>query len=250
MIVWAAGVFLLFSFSKSKRSQYILLLYPVISFFIAYLWAGFYADRGKDTDFPISSSWILLPGILICLSMGIFFIAFPSFVRHAKYFFPDYWKESIIWSSSIVVMVFTLCGSLMYRNIQDMGKKLMSGVFCLALIIFAFMVVSLYPQLDRKRTAVPYAKRISEAVGENRLLYFYLVDRPEFVFYLNRGPVEVIPEDGIGRLMDYLKEDQKTYCLIIRRFYNDRHRYLKKIKHKIVLDDLKGWKWDYLLISN
>jgi len=247
--VWFLSVFFFFSFSKSKRSQYILLLYPAMSFIVAHLCCRFF-DRKEESVTEISLNWIKVPVSFICIILGIFFMAFPSFVARGKYFEAAFFKESIPWSMIFVFLVIYTGSVFAGENKWSMGKTFFPRFLILSIALYSFMVISLYPQLDRIRSAIPTAQRINQVVGNERLITFY-IKRPEFIFYLDRGIIEVLQEDEVGKLIEKLrKRDEKVFCLIRRRYYNDRVPYLRHVRHKIVLNDLKGWKWDFLLISN
>ncbi|MBN1521079.1 MAG: glycosyltransferase family 39 protein, partial [Candidatus Aureabacteria bacterium] len=245
MWVWLLVVLFFFSISKSKRSQYILLLYPAMSLAVAHLCVRFFTAREKS-DIPVSLLWIKVPLSLMCLLFGIFFIAFPSFVKFAGYFTSDFFVTSLFCSIVLVFLIFFIGEALTKKNPLHMGKSACARMFLFAAAVSIFMVAGLYPELDRIRSAVPYTKKINKAVGEDRLITFYF-DRPEFIYYLDRGPIEVLEEDDVGKLMDYLRGKEKVYCLIRRRYYRDRLPYLKNVFHRVVLSDLKGWKWDLLL---
>ena len=248
ILIWTVSVFLFFTISKSKRSQYILLMYPAMSFVIAYLWSRI-SNMQESEKLPFSALWLKTPISLMCLIMGIFFIAFPSFVKYAGHFSSSYFVKSLIWCVFLVLIIFYIGEALTKKSAVLMLTLLIPRIFVFSFMMYAFMVVSLYPQLDIKRSAIPYANRINRTVKNEEFITFY-IKRPEFVFYLNRGPLTVLDESETDKLIKYLNKDKKVYCLIRRRYYNDRLKYLKNVRHFIVLNDLKGWKWDFLLISN
>ena len=219
-----------------------------MSFIVSHLCCRF-IDAKEKSDIGISLNWIKVPLSLLCIILGIFFMAFPSFVKYVNFFKADFFNSSIIWGALFVFLVIYTGSVFAGKDKWDTGKILFPRLLLLSAVLYFFMVFSLYPQLDRIRSAIPYAEKINEAVGDARFITFY-VERPEFVFYLDRGTFEVLQEDEVGKLIEYLKKDEKLFCLIRRRYYKDRIPYLMYVPHKIALNDLKGWKWDFLLISN
>ena len=248
MAIWGLSVFIFFSISKSKRSQYILLFYPSASFITAYFITTI-TKLKSPSKLPVSFLWIKMPFTFICIILGIFFIAFPSFVYYFGYFPKSYFTESLIWCFILLMAIFYILYSLTEDDDIKKAKKFFKGLSAFAFLSFAFMVISLYPALDTVRSAIPYAKKIDRITKGKKLISFYF-ERPEFVYYMSRDSFPVLEENETDKLIKALSSKEKIYCIISKKYYEDRIIYLKKVRHKIVLKNLKGWKWDLLLISN
>jgi hypothetical protein len=219
-----------------------------MSVMVAFLWARFHSGQ-KDQEAPFSALWLKLPVLLLCLFSGIFLVSFPLVLHCTGHLGPGYVLEALMWSLVMLAAVFFMAAALTEERVPELVRSLFPRIFVFGAAAYAFMAVSLYPRLDLERSAAPFAEKINRAVKDGILVSFDF-QRGEFVYYLDRPPFMVIPSDRTDLLYRTLRSKEKVYCLILRRFYYDRLPHLKDVSHRIVLDDLRGWKWDLLLICN
>ncbi|MBN2145641.1 MAG: glycosyltransferase family 39 protein [Candidatus Aureabacteria bacterium] len=247
ILIWLITVFLFFSLSKSKRSQYILLLYPVMSLMIGAFWNRFHEEKRENQGF--SPLWIRIPAELFVLGAGFVLLLFPYVTTSFPGFDGSYYRVNFVWSLILTGFVIYVAAALFEKKPCLLGRKIFTRIFMFTLAGLVFMVTSLYPQFDSVRSAVYDAVSISKTVGKAEMIS-YDFERPEFVFYLNRDSWKCFEPEERNEFLSYLKQHD-VYCLIPRYRYEEVKAELNKMKTvSIVLKNIYGWKYNCLLLSN
>lgn len=260
MIVWCLTVFIFYSLSKSKRIAYILPMFPPLSFFIGDTWARFFENK----DFTETSlKWSTVPVFLISAIIGLLFFLFPFYLKietiRSLYpvrflakipliFSADYFTESLFWVTAILALTLYFLHSLWIKEKTEQLKAIFLRTGLLSASLWIFMVVSLYPKLDIRQSARPHCDQIRNVVG-NSILIGYNFEMSDFVYYLRRPRWDNIEYGDLAGLKNWLSKPEKVFCMISLKEYKKLGE-LKDIPHHVVLSNLKGWKWDALLLAN
>ena len=175
------------------------------------------AERPKFLKTTTAIFTRFLDILLLVIGLGLV----PVYLYCRGRYFPDASSGlfvTIIVTSLIVIVLSCLA---LRHGIGNAVQKYWSFTVANICIIFAFMLVALFPILDRHKTFVPFCREIVRTVPADAALYAYKPDetlRGAVPFYIGRFLVET--EDGGKNLC---AADKPCYVII-----RDRKNVLEK----------------------
>ncbi len=193
-LAWFAVTFVIFSLSDTKRSSYILPLYPAASIITA--WA---IGKGLEMKRETGGAWRLSLGIFVGVVLAYSLALVIMFVRHVPLFTPT--ATAALGLALIMATFIAFTAKL--RNFQE--SLLLCGVTALTL---SLGYTAFYqPLLDRYyRSPRPYCQDIKARVGELPL-YKYGSIRAHDIFYIGKEKIPSLPSKG---------EPQGTFYVMVR----------------------------------
>ena len=227
LFVYFAFVFVFFTLSGVKRSDYILPLYPAA----AYLCARFVSMKAADSAYTTA----FVPSLLIFLITGAVLTSAPLFtngqIGHA--FLSRYvpaaklQKQELIIAHaadalpfSAVLLAVTL-GSFILGTCSRSRTTRTSALLVAVTAGFVYATVVILPFLNQQKDTRPYCAEIQKIVSD-KPLYFYGFWDEELVFYLNRH-INTIDRKT---LLDVLSRKHSRLFVLVRE--KDYHRLVRK----------------------
>ena len=179
-MAWFAVIFLLFSLSDTKRSSYILPLYPAAAIISA--WA---IGKGLKTKGELKTAWrlsfALFALILVAYALGLVFM----FARHVPMYTPT---ATASLGLALVIVAFILLVAKL-GNYQEGMILASASALVLALGYTAFY----QPIFDKYyRSPKPYCLDIKATV-DGYPLYHYGSIRAHDIFYIQKGTIPSLP---------------------------------------------------------
>ena len=180
-LAWFAVTFVIFSISDTKRSSYILPLYPAASIITA--WA---IGKGLEMKREMAGAWRLSLGlfslILVAYALGLVIM----FYRHVPLFTPT--ATAALGLAIIMASFIAFTAKLKYFQ----EALLMAGACALVLVLG--YTTFYQPLLDRYyHSPKPYCLDIKDRVG-NLPLYKYGSIRAHDLFYTGKGKIPTLPD--------------------------------------------------------
>ena len=243
LLIWFLSMLIFFSLSQSKRSIYILPLYPALSLLVGEaLHQIFYENK-----FISLMRWVR--------GGGIFLIVLLILIGAAGTVFVLVKLSGLVLQTLTALLFITIWSALMFRFIKrSEATRMLTAFFVLAFSMEFFSAGVVYPELDaRSRSSKKLCRMAAEKAGDSDLgcVGFH---PPSAVFYINRErnrplkDFEYRIEDGIS----FLKQGKTVYCLMNRSIYKREKERLEKVSIQLYIPDLplKGWKWDLVFLTN
>ena len=218
-------VFVFFCIPKSKRSVYIMSIYPFVALFLAeYM---FYLFRNKQVAWRIFGTFLsVLIGVALVLLLIVRFVktemllsAIPVLGNVSDYIFAL--QESSISFWAIIAAVCTVASILtIYRSRKDCCSNnrylyaVVSLFFCFQVVLDAYVL----PSVLNQKSMLPFAREVIKVVPEGKI-YSY-VATPMLRFFV----VNFYAND---RVVDFEKEQPaEGYLLVGKNDFEDiREKY-------------------------
>lgn len=243
LLIWFLSVFLFFSLSQSKRSLYIVPLYPALALLV-----GEFLDQVlRGEPFVRLSVWIKSGGAVLATLM-ILTGGGALYLAQSRYH--DLWLPA----AGLTLLLVTGAGLLFQGMRQPGGRAIITAFFVTAFGLELLLAGIIYPELDVKsRSSKKLCSMVARKVGEHDLgcVGFH---PPSAVFYINRERRRNLIDFGynVRDGISFLEQKKKVYCLMNRNLYEKEKQHLQAISRKVILPGLplKGWKWDLVFLTN
>lgn len=267
LLVWFVAIFLFFSFSKGKRTLYLLPLYPAVSLLVGKFWDDYLSGTGRQSPRKI---WIALPIYLLIISfflMGLFLYAVPVVANFSvEPSTPKTLKMIVQWaglgvsyfsyvpSGSIIFFIFLLFGSSVLLSLAH-GLKYKSIVFALILAIMgiAFFYVTrfIFPAVNPYKSARFISKEIVQTMrpGERLVMYGDYGSRGTAPYNFYTGIVPILETESEGEVMDLFRSKERVFCLLRYGDYGILSRRYADVRLHLITRRSIGDR-DMALVSN
>ena len=233
--VWFTAVFIFFLIASGKKGRYLLPLYPAASLLVAWFLDSIILNPEKYKSHRI----ICIPDYVLFGFIIVFSISIPFVVNT---YFPVKNVNSVIISSLCIgVSVFSLV--FLYR--RKMAVFLMSK-FLAVLIIFVLSVKIVIPEINRKKSAKPFCKKINTIMQPENKLAIFGFYKDAYLFYTGRKYIKVI--QNTNDLKHFLNSEERRFLIIKPNELRDMQRYIKSPTY-ILLSDSIGHR-EIVFVSN
>ncbi len=241
--IWFLAVLIFFSLSESKRSLYIVPLYPALSLLVAEA-----LERiTKEERFAPLLFWIR--GGSACFAL-ILVAAGGAAAWLALTRFPDLGRPV-----ALFVIVALAGAALLYRMIRKgVGRGLVTALLLCAVGLELLLAGIVYPAIDVKsRSSKKLCRMVATRIGEKDLgcVGFH---PPSAIFYINRGRQQPLIDfkRDLEAGITFLQQQKTVYCLMDRKIYEGQKDRLDGISREVLLPGFpgKGWKWDVVFLTN
>ena len=234
LIVWAVSIFIFFSFSQCKRTQYILPLFPALSLLVAYL--GDQAiSHWKDSYYR---KLLTVPSIILLTVLVFSALSMPLYALIAQ--------RAWIWE---MVALGSICAATALIIAWAVHKKrpallfVSPGIAMLVLLTYALHFV--IPRLEAYESPRPFCQEIVTRLENGGQWAMYNFDKSAYVYYTKRICKEI---HGATELGEFFKQDSLSLVAIREEDYVRVKDYLGVTTH--VLFREKAGHGRVLLISN
>ncbi len=204
--IWATSLFFFFSFSRTKRSEYILPIFPALA-----LLAGFIMDRAllhwKESPFWQKS--ILWPSYALLLVFGLaaLGIAFYCGVKA-----PDW--LGLVLPIPIVMLVGVIVGSILLHK-GRVFDTIVAGALVIAAVV-AYGSGPVVAKANETESAKSFCLNIKGRMPEGEKLKMFRFYRPVYAVYTRRF-IEVIMEPSA--LLELFRQDKQVYVVTREKEY-------------------------------
>ncbi len=211
-LIWFAVVFVLFSLSDTKRSSYILPLYPAAALITA--WS---IGKGIEMKEELVGPWRASLGLFALVIMGYVVALVLAFSRHVPLYTPT--ATASLGLALIIGGFIAFIAKL--KNFQEGTLLACAGALVLTIGYTGFY----QPLFDQYyRSPKPYCADIKKTVG-SLPLYHYGSIRAHDLFYIGKGRIPSLPD---------AKEPKGPYFVMTRgkklKSLRRERPYLKIIK--------------------
>jgi len=232
LLVWFVAIFLFFSFSKGKRTLYLLPLYPAVSLLVGKFWDDYLSGSVQDSLRKIGITLPVYLFIILFFLMGLFLYAVPVVANFSvEPSTPKMLKMIIQWaglgasyfsyvpSGSIIFFIFLLFGSSVLLSLAH-GLKYKSIVFALIVAIMgiAFFYVTrfIFPSVNPYKSARFISKEIVQTMkpGERLVMYGDYGSRGTAPYNFYTGIVPILETESEGEVIDLFRSKERVFCLL------------------------------------
>lgn len=201
-LVWFASLFLFFSASSSKRSMYLLPLFPAAALLTA-AWMSESLDKR-----PMTREWLAA-----CYStIVLMFVAALVAVVGGFYFERSGWRLLVVAAPLVAVSAWLV------REVRARRPaSTLAALFAMAALTFALSTVSFMRTLDADKTFVPLVDAIRSNSGGRTVVGFDMseMERGVLDFYLGGVFKNVRSTDELRELLD--QKDRGDILLVVNR---------------------------------
>jgi hypothetical protein len=217
-LIQAIGlIFLFFSFSGSRRSYYILPIFPLVA-----LWTANFFVEMKEDLFEKSRRWgmniqLALLGLLAVAVCAVPLV-WPLIRSRVEFIPPPGLQTAVLILGAAAVILFL--GAL--RLPAGSGRRL-SALIAAAVILMGGYFCVILPALEIYRTERSFALKLKEKTTEipPGRIAFYPDSRSNMIFYLDKnGPVRVFDESRIDELKEFLAGPSPRVIIAKRRYWD------------------------------
>jgi 4-amino-4-deoxy-L-arabinose transferase-like glycosyltransferase len=225
-LIYFFVIFLFFSAAGIKRSDYIMPLYPAVSWLIA-------AYVLRALPFPGMKIFFIFSSVII-IAILLAFSVFPPYASELlsrgdsfllRFFPPEDIEKGmdvIQYARTIYLSGFLVLGAVTLLFLYGFFMKKTASMFVVLAavyaVVFAYAGIKMLPFVDSRRNILPFCETISPIVARGEL-WFYDMWNDEFVFYLGRSIRPSIPGGAMGRdeFLVILGQKERTVFFLIRK---------------------------------
>lgn len=205
--VWTAGLFLFFSLSKTKRSEYVLPLFPAMA-----LLAGYAIDRGlrKWNESPFWCHLIAWPtyGVLSFLLVAGIGAAIYAATFSTSWLF-------IVLPLSFLSLFGAVAGFFLF-----LGGRKVAALGCIILVLVASVAYAAGPVVAKRnetKSAKPFCLKVLQYLsGENLKMYHFY--RPVYGVYTRRF-VDIVEYGDTVTLQRWFESKEPVYVVTTEKEY-------------------------------
>ena len=175
-IVWAVSLFVFFSLSQCKRSEYILPLFPALALLV-----GFFFHKSIDwwNDSIVWRRWIIWPTYLLVALLFIAAVGLPVYCMIKS---PD-WTGTVI-PLSLILLILGSTVIVFLRKGQILLTVVSIGVLLTGMVVYASGPI--FSKANGYKSTRSFCLRVKERIPENTTLKMYGYYRPSYAFYADR----------------------------------------------------------------
>ena len=204
--VWLAGLFVFFSLSHTKRSEYLLPVFPAMA-----LLTGYVIDRGLREK----SDSLLRRRLLIWPSFFLFGIIMAAGIGSAVYgaALSMDWFLTVL-PASLMLVIGASAAFIFFRR-----NKLMPSLLTVALVLVLSVAYSVGPVVAKKNdndSAKPFCLKVAKYLKPGEKLKVFRFSRPVFGVYTQRYTVDT--EDP-AVLEGWFRSQNPVYVVTKEREY-------------------------------
>jgi 4-amino-4-deoxy-L-arabinose transferase-like glycosyltransferase len=263
LLVWFVSIFLFFSFSKGKRTLYLLPLYPAASVVVGNFWDRYISNSNRG---PKGGTWVSLP--IYSLAGVLFFMGIVLYlIPVVAHFSMDHTSEvsgailkgaragenylSYVPYGSYAPFIFLLLGLGIFLPLAQ-RLRYKTTVF---LVIVATVGVGyfygtrfIFPKVDPYKSARFLSQEIQQAMkpGDKLAMYGGFAIGP-YNFYTGIVPILDIESEDV--MVTFFQSKGRVFCLIQNRQYEALKKKDLGIPLHLITRRKVGSK-DIVLVSN
>ncbi len=236
---WLVANFVFFSIAKTKRSTYLLPLYPALALMVA-LYIQETIGQDKSLDLPDMERGVRYPFYLILVALPIAAIGAPLVT---------YLKLRMLFTPMLILgcllLAFALLGFVGMRKKPYLVKEYITAMVVVTLL-FSFLFV--IPRADPCKSVKAICQKALELSKRDKApIMLFGITTPhagEFNFYTGMAPLPVVRR-GERNLRKVLEARGKVYFITKGKYFN---RYCKKLQLKPLAQQPCGHR--FTLFSN
>lgn len=267
LLVWSVAIFLFFSFSKGKRTLYLLPLYPAVSLLVGKFWDDYLSGSVRDSLRKIGIALPVYLFIILFFLMGLFLCAVPVVANFSvEPSTPKVLKMIVQWAGlganylsyiprgSIILFVFLLFGSSILLSLAH-GLKYKSIVFVLIVAImgtgFFYATRFIFPFVNPYKSARFISEEIVQTMkpGERLVMYGDYGSRGTAPYNFYTGIVPILETESEGEVIDLFRSKERVFCLLRYGDYERLSRRYADVRLHLITRRSVGDR-DMALMSN
>ena len=191
LLVWIFSLLLFFSFSKGKRPQYVLSMYPALALLVGYL-----GDRAvflwEDKFYRRSIS---VPSVVAMVGMLILGVALPVLV-HARY--KAFFEPALALGALLVVF----SGLFWFAWRKNQARRLVFLPVAFIIVFMVYAVHVLIPKLEEYKSPRQFCDTIVAHVEEGADWAMYQFYRAIYVYYTDSFAKVIETEQELDEFID------------------------------------------------
>jgi len=234
--IWFIFVFLFFTFSRGKKDNYILPLYPAVAMMVGVLWDSHIWSREEGKGFFLGYIFIILA---VLVGLVLFLTGVPQ-----KY----YPALTAFHSTLLYALLYLLVGSFLsfFFFYKKRGWASFISFVVTFTVLHLHLSYSLSPKLNAQRSMKAFSEKVLSRMEEGDELKMCLFRSPGLLYYTRKPLIEEIWEKG--RFFEVLQLPQRVFIVIQR---GDLDQLKRDLQIEIApIEQMRVWHWDLTLISN
>jgi len=206
--VWVVGLFLFFSMSNTKRSEYILPIFPALALLVGYAldWALL---QWKDTR--VRQRFFTRP---LYIALGLGAVAAPIGAIYAATLSLEWWV--IVLPISVLTLIG--CGASYLLLRRERGMKSIVALVLMVAAVVAYASGPLVAKRNEDRSAKSFCLRIGEYLSPGETLKTYRFYKPMYGVYTGRYVEVATDPDKLAR---WFKSKEPVYVVTEEEDYLD-----------------------------
>ena len=234
--IWFISIFLFFTFSKGKKDNYILPLYPAAALMIGALWDSGLNSQGKGKG--------LFSG-LISLFFLFLIILIGSLIRLPEKLYPSLEPYHGL---GLYIISYILGGLLLSSFFLIKKKRWLSFISLVATFtVFHLHISYILPlEFNGQKSMKAFSKRILKRMDPKDELKTGFFRTAGLLYYTRKSYIEEIRRGD--RFSEILRSPNRIF-LVIQSGDLDQIRKDLKMEMKPI-EERRVWHWDLVLISN
>lgn len=206
--VWVTGLFVFFSFSQTKRSEYILPIFPAMALLVSYV-----IDRGLRA-WDESLFWRRLVAWPTCIVLGLLMAAGLGIAIYGA-------TLSKVWLFTVLpVSFFLFFGALVSFLLFRRGKRIHAIVAVVAILVLsvAYGVGPVVAKRNENKSAKPFCLEVLRYLPPDENLKMYHFYRPVYGVYTQRF-VDVAQDTDTVTLAKWFDAKDPVYVVTTEKEY-------------------------------
>ncbi len=267
LLVWFVAIFLFFSFSKGKRTLYLLPLYPAVSLLVGKFWDDYLSGSVRDSLRKIGIALPVYLFIILFFLMGLFLYAVPVVANvSVEPSTPKMLKMIVQWAGlcanyfsyvprgSIIFFIFLLFGSSILLSLAH-GLRYKSIVIGLMVVImgvgFFYVTRFIFPLVNPHKSARFISEEIVQRMkpGDRLAMYGDFGSVGTAPYNLYTGIVPILEIENEAEVISLFRSEGRVFCLFKFQDYEKLSRRDTGVSLLLITRRSVGDK-DMALVSN
>jgi 4-amino-4-deoxy-L-arabinose transferase-like glycosyltransferase len=205
-LIWSAGIFVFFSISKTKRSEYMLPIFPALALLIGFMFDQAFLNWKNGASWRRLVAWPTYIFAAICLVMGL---GLPLYS----------WQQALDWLP-IVIPISVLCILCAAASIFLIRKNNGFGAIVAVVLLIAAIVTygsgAVIAKVNDVKSPRSFCMNIMDKIRDAEKLKMYRFYRPVYAFYTHKK-MDLINSRKV--LLKHFKSKKQIYVVTREKQY-------------------------------
>jgi 4-amino-4-deoxy-L-arabinose transferase-like glycosyltransferase len=205
-LIWAAGIFIFFSISKTKRSEYLLPIFPALALLVGYLLDRAILNWENGIFWRRLVAWPTYIFLSICLLAGL---GLPLY---------SWWMASDWWLVVLPISVLCLVGAAVSFIFLKKNKALLAIVTVVLLIsgIVTYGTWAVVGKVNDQNSARSFCFNIKDKIQGEEKLKMYNFYRPVYAYYTHKLVEDIRAPESLLR---HFKSKKRVFVVTREKEY-------------------------------
>jgi 4-amino-4-deoxy-L-arabinose transferase-like glycosyltransferase len=205
-LIWAAGLFIFYSISKTKRSEYMLPIFPALALLVGYLFDRAFLYWKDGVFWRRLVAWPTYIFLIVCLSAGL---GLPLYSwRQAGDWLP------IVLPISVLCIICAVVSFILIKKNNGLGA--IASVVLLIAGIVTYGSGAVIAKVNDVKSPRSFCLNIMDRIQHDEKLKMYEFYRPVYAFYTHKLIDDI---NGRKALLRHFKSEKQIYVITREKEY-------------------------------